>query len=812
MNKRTDARSRAHRARESDLSKVSSTGTERTTTRATAQASEGRRRSTSGFTMAELLTAVAILIVLLGVAFVSLIQHQISLKQMELDSTAKEIYVAAQNHIALAESQGLLKNTGLNKGTPAAGSGSSDDAVYYIVHAKGAPIADSSADALSLMLPFGSIDDTVRTGGSYVIRYQPSTATILDVFYTNEFSFSAGECEDLYKDYSGADKKAARQKYPNGSSTYIIGYYGGEDGGETMALKAPSLVVENKDSLSATVKIPADNIDTVAAYKTNHSGTDAQLKVRLIVEGKTSKAKMWREADADANADSYFFLLDDVTKSDTRFAQIANSSTSGWNRNGTFIPGEDLSIQAWAVCKNARSTVAKSTKYTTNSLFANGMTDASDSSNATYAVGIRSFRHLANLSNDVSGFVPSNLKSTYANVRAKQETNLDWTEFGGADNGTGAISKAASMLASSEKTRIIWADAGSSIEGSFLPVATDYTLAYDGQAHSIANVSIDQKGPAGLFTSINDGCSVKNLEIVDATVAAATEGSSIGNAGALAGEMATGATVSNVLVRNTIEGGSDSIVISGVTAGGLVGKMAGGTVDGCAASVFVSGTTAAGGLIGSVDAGTVENSYSGGHTSGGAYGDAANIVSTGVAGGLVGLLALGASVTNCYSTCSAQGTTVGGLVGSSAGTISSDCYSLGRVIAASDSSTVGAYVGSTTGGSIAGEYIEMVNGKDVPAIGSGASDAVTAADADTDSFKAFATGTSAAVPYDTELIAKYQPDMEAALAKAYAGKYPYKTIYDENSTTIPDGLTIHLRTHYGDWPVVETLAVNTPSS
>ena len=61
-----------------------------------------------GFSMAELLMVVAILVALFGVAFVAVQNHQRSMTRLEFDGIAKEIYVAAQNHLTMAEGQGFF--------------------------------------------------------------------------------------------------------------------------------------------------------------------------------------------------------------------------------------------------------------------------------------------------------------------------------------------------------------------------------------------------------------------------------------------------------------------------------------------------------------------------------------------------------------------------------------------------------------------------------------------------------------------------------------------------------------------------------
>ena len=130
--------------------------------------------------MAEMLIVVAIIGVLSGVAFISVFAYQRSMGQLERDGIAKEIFVAAQNHLTAAYGEGYLSTS--SYGTPGTAHGDSDKKVYYIVVDQGS-ISEAGSAMFDLMLPFGAIDETVRAGGSYIIRYQPETATVLDVFY-----------------------------------------------------------------------------------------------------------------------------------------------------------------------------------------------------------------------------------------------------------------------------------------------------------------------------------------------------------------------------------------------------------------------------------------------------------------------------------------------------------------------------------------------------------------------------------------------------------------------------------------------------
>ena len=64
-----------------------------------------RRRNDKGFTMAEMLMAVAIILILAGVAFIGVARYLRSMALLERDGIAKEIFIAAQNHLTAAKGQ-----------------------------------------------------------------------------------------------------------------------------------------------------------------------------------------------------------------------------------------------------------------------------------------------------------------------------------------------------------------------------------------------------------------------------------------------------------------------------------------------------------------------------------------------------------------------------------------------------------------------------------------------------------------------------------------------------------------------------------
>lgn len=47
----------------------------------------------------------------------------------------------------------------------------------------------------SVWLPFGSIDETVRTDGSYAIGYNPKEGTVREVWYSDKYVFQVTDLE-----------------------------------------------------------------------------------------------------------------------------------------------------------------------------------------------------------------------------------------------------------------------------------------------------------------------------------------------------------------------------------------------------------------------------------------------------------------------------------------------------------------------------------------------------------------------------------------------------------------------------------------
>ena len=800
--------------------------------------------------MAEMLIVVAIIIVLAAVAFIAVANYQRSMTQLEYDTIAKEIFIAAQNHLTTAESQGYngLKNTETKAvyGQTSSFGTDSADKVYYIASSE----PGDAEEMLDLMLPFGSIDETVRAGGSYIIRYQPSSARVLEVFYSNPNQTSALTVKGTQLgsgdfDYGslieirGDDEelKSARRNFHNA----VIGWYGDTDALPTgKKLEVPVVKIHNEEKLWVEV--------------TDSNASETSLV--LLVTGKTSQAQckfVLRGDTADTTVrivnGQKVVILDDITTANMRFAQIEGQKivTPGGSK-ASFIPGEDLYIEAVAFNNKALTNIAYSGKQTTNSLFKSIDMEAAGGSQKPVAK-IENFRHLENLDPRVSAFASD---ACYGNdgdgnaiavTNAKQVQDMKWTGSNSA-----FLERVVSLpVAGDDKNavQIYWYEAtgggipteNTSKEGCYLPVNlsdSEYALTYSGTGHSISNVKVDlDSGDAGLFGSLK-GASVSDLELIDFNILTAS-----GNAGALAGTL-TDTTVKNVLARNT---GTDTetkyavnISASG-SAGGLIGIQNGGSVNYSAAALIVNGNTA-GGLIGTTNnpAPTIVGCYSAGHTKDGSYqlwtdGDSERSLPThpydvtgATAGGLIGN-AGNSTISNSYSTCSVNATDRGGgFAATTTGKIE-NCYCTGRVLPDFDNDKNlihNAFRTQLEEGGLAdgssGYYYKIINEVQDPDTkqieykdpyrlpGSNTPPAIAALDENVTAYNKFvgpASGWKDARPYDEETLGKY-----------YNNKYNLQTVEQLESSDWSTDTTkkdYFVKTHYGDWPAPEIFIINSNS-
>ncbi len=513
-------------------------------------------RREAGFTMVEMMVTVAVLVILMGVAFVSVLSYQRSMKLKELDETAQAIYVAAQNHLSMAEEMGVLdKRVKAANADPsksdsiigiresqekkeegqAAGTGEAVIRHYFYVGFNDSP--DAHVDSVLYdMLPRFALDETVRTGGSYAIEYDLESATVTNVFYSDtdarlsHHDFRPDDYAKLFTNggYIGSDQ-VQKDKRQSGLDGAIIGWYGGDDARSLARVKlyAPKVELINDECLevkvsfnSADLRRMTTRMDTDAFVQVQVRGKKSNAEFELTLNDNSlddkdkGKDKLTNYLTAESetkDAVTYRYkkyILDDISaiKDGSRYRKnhFKEVSEEVLDNNKHFIPGEDIDVTVEVKTEmNAFSNIADSATVTGNSLF--------EKMDADGTVNISKIRHLENLDSAISGFDRINL-GLNGNQKVKQTADLQWAGNGKKGSQAyldkvyadkewrqGKESKAGDVQVRTLDGAVV------SKEGTFIPVVPQalgsgistqekYVLEYDGNNKKISNVKIDVAG------------------------------------------------------------------------------------------------------------------------------------------------------------------------------------------------------------------------------------------------------------------------------------------------------------------------------
>lgn len=625
-------------------------------------------KNRKGFTLGEMLITVAVVAILSAVAIISVVGYLWNVRLLDADQAAREVYLAAQYHLSLARERGTLDRYKDDLGTVDQLYKGSDyvnqdgGTLYDLVYSPG----NNAADVINAILPQGSIDETMRTGGSYIITYDKDTATVVGVFYSYAgrsygYSFSADTLtkeadalQNAMKDRDSSAAKAVRKHFPDTKARKTIGFYGGKDLAAAGKSDAPLLRIENGDTLNAIVTLSKEQNDLFSQPQRDHA-------VQLTIKGQTSGNTVTKVFDASTNKA-------DVTTSGNGLYQYAVVLDAWQDQNGDdkkqidwqfkdtakpLIPGENITVTASIVKKNNDGSYSSASKPS-NSVLTNSMFGSLKTVNGQYTVTISSIRHLENLSK-----ISEDSAKQLNIANAKQVTDISFT----------AYQKNMASFFNSDKPEMY----------SYLPVPLKNELTYDAgyldgdNARQYMLSDIDAVG-GGVFDTLakDKKLTVSNLQIVDINVK--STGSAY--AGALLSEAGENSTVNtnNVLVWDK----SATIGISAETdAGGLIGHSDGNVIiKNTAVSAYVKSTGGnAGGLIGSASSLSVSSSYVSAHTYQGDFVTDVNpqtdkhsqhyniIAGQGNAGGIVGSVSSLYKLTNSYVTASIYGKTANAFAG-----------------------------------------------------------------------------------------------------------------------------------------------------
>jgi prepilin-type N-terminal cleavage/methylation domain-containing protein len=627
------------------------------------QKRQNKQKRRAAFTLAEFLTVIAIVGILASLSFVAVIHYQRKLRRLEMDQTAKEIYLAAQNHLTLEVSSGTIPRL---LHMEAQGEFSDDQKqaklgisventvlaeekegnIYGVLYVpekqagqpeseqeeSGGEMALASANVTEeirqRLLPFGSIDETVRGDGSYLIFYDPEAGLVREVWYSDRYQFVQTDIgsEALLAAASDAGK---RERFTGANSNYKdqklpIGYYasGNLEVPELPVeeFEAPTVKLVNDDILYAKIEDPNKNEHSLSLFvKGEKSGTTGYIEINPPETSRS--ARVAKVSGASGNSDgTYQVILDDIaapagTGTSTGFkfmdfnqpAQTDMIFQQDERGFASFIPGENIFVYAQVFNNEALSQVKTSNIESGSSLFASISTDRS--------AEIGSFRHLENLDERVSGWDPDQLYTgavtTSKTVTAMQNSDLTWkageniadesgycghvaklhTAFGSnflnQNAETISIAYRVTDQTNADRTNPT-AQAYITEAGSYLPLSLPYPLDYQGNTYRIDGLQVGKTagssitavdGTGGLFGTVTQDMSVKNLLICQPVVRTKA------SAGALIGAVTPGTdsrgttNLATVKIKNVqIEYPQVQAEQTGASAGALVGTFEGVTL------------------------------------------------------------------------------------------------------------------------------------------------------------------------------------------------------------------------------------------
>lgn len=507
------------------------------------------KQNNSGFTLSEVLIAVAILIVLMGLAMIPITRHQRDLRQTELDAKAEIVYHAAQNKLSellangrisdcYAEDLQPLNNTPLD-------AAERKTSLHYVTSA--AKTGEGSAAAA--ILPEDQVDRQLWDN-HWVIELDPASGSVYAVFYSEK---------PLTYDFDSFNPLRFRDGRLSAGAT--VGYYGGDSvQSEITGKLTPHMEIINKEQL--LLRVTCDTpMEPLHFYVTVSDGVHSTSRIELTGS----------EVKTDYLTYTATMVLDSLTDG-MRFGQQARF------KNKNLTPGADLTITVEVTCENRLVDSASGT-LTANSLFAE--VRGGDTAVVTYA------RHLQNL--DTASRLPDSI------TRAVQEQDIQFVNEN-ADDGWDRLygSRTFTPITNS---RLTYYESKATVNGQvYHPV--------------IYGLTVNTTGDGGLFAAFSG--TLKNLRLCGADITASGNAGGLagrlsGKTEILDCQVYLSPTRDKLSTKT-----EQDIWLRGSTAGGLAGRCDGTlTIRRSFAATVIQGVRYAGGLVGNTDSAalTVDHSY-----------------------------------------------------------------------------------------------------------------------------------------------------------------------------------------------------------
>ena len=669
-----------------------------------------------GFSLAELLVVIGMLVIMSSAAILSVAVIQNRYQQIARENNAQIIYQSAQENITELKKNGTWNELLEEHKTDMSFFGNKinekpSDYDYWLNHSFVTGEAPSNlsydkvkddlyyfssidTEIMKFLLPLGSPADDLSREGEFFVEYNVKTASIYGVWYTDNKNIAEYEADiegnlnmtaRPSDSIDSKDASRARKNYKKDGQKVPYGYHGGGiiNKAVLVDLQTPQLKIINGEDLVLqikdnncgssiglsndvlTVSITGKTSGKSIVYTLNRLGTEYLLK-------SSNPVKTIKNVTANISSDNiiYNVVLDSISAPiSTPSEELANKNLHFANVCPGFTPGEDIKITVTASLSDDSAT-PKSKTIETNSLY-----NKVDGNNYY----ISQMRHLENIDKEISG---NNI--TDANIHFLKNISFD----GQGTNLKHTKDYTSEVITKTDGTATVFGG------GNYIPVNVSGNLTVDNMSANSAaiiyNIKIDTTASltdsgVGLFgvvgTDNSNTVSISNIGVVSDTVVndnvkTVFKVNLIDNAGALIGRGYGITTINNCFSTVQIcelNGDMSSNI------GGLVGS--GETVN--ITNSYV------GGVLGK-DTRVAENTFSpyfsnlySANSSSGSSGSSTKI------GGLVGYAAT-ANINNSYATVSigaeeAPGIVyMGGLVGYSDNADIQNSYFAGALNALGD--------------------------------------------------------------------------------------------------------------------------------
>ena len=638
-------------------------------------------KKTQGFSLAEVLMTVAILLILLALIVPAVFVLQKNLRQKELDSKAETIYMAVQERLTDLYSSGAIDtyNPATHTDITSVGTvpGDYDENVQSVVLDSDSVYALVSGRTSTNAIVNDEVLDSALKNGHFVVEYIPyvkslegnrqlTAATVYAVYYSEDR-------EDVSASYydgntiSDRYNRALRDKSGRLKDGAKVGYYGGSNansGSSTNSLDIVSAVITSNEEVNkAVIKVrkPITLNDNDIEYTFTLEDQYAHKKVitynkdceeinhnkYLVDDDVLGKYDVAFKKPGTAGVSRTFEItLDDLSSDETRFVNLFGEHSTLGKVSNNLVTGSNITLRVSA--KSNDHTVSASDTVTVrgNSIFAYDEKNPVSDGTAYITTG----RHLQNL--DESSGVNSTsavTRSRKAITKAKIQKDISFgtdskfyeaykdSYFKEADKEGGprvSVVTVKKINTDGSVTNVVVPLFKSITNSVLTEVSGDYEDNGTTKNAVISKLITNN----GLFQTVNQDITLKKFSLV--------------------GER----------------------TLNGANAGGVIGQVTGGNVTLENIGVYLS-TTQQDIPSAITQEMHIENN---------------GWIKGNIAGGLVGVNNGNLSILNSYSSTVLQGDTAGGLVGENTGSLTvNTSYSDSYIFA-----TTGAGLAGTTSGTV----------------------------------------------------------------------------------------------------------------